>query len=241
MAFERHYQQQGPVLFTQNGGQDGKITLSDVGLIKVKQTVSLRSISQPTIQVQVKRVLSPTILVVGPLDNNFKSFQDVSNYTVLDSASLFASEQSKPKLKVDDIWQAVYEQEPSVSIRTLGVDKYGRPWDGENPVPISGTFTADIEFGTPDKQAIQNIVVPNKDTEFVIQLPNNTKQYRINIRKNETTGKIAFSTGETATNYITLYRGNTFDSAELDLPINSNIYMSTDKDNVTVEVISWYK
>ena len=153
MAFERQYEAQGPFAFTANGGIDGIITLETVGCLKVKQQIKLSSIGQPNLVVQIKRVLSPTTILVGPTDNNFKTKTDVSNYTVADGATVFFAGESKPKLKVDDIWQAVYEQEPTVALRIFSVDKIGRPWDVDNPFPVQlsdgsvniGTVNAEVE------------------------------------------------------------------------------------------------
>lgn len=180
MAIERHYEAQGPFAFTANGGADGIITLETVGCLKVKQQIKLSSIGQLNLVVQIKRVLSPTTILVGPTDNNFKTKTDVSNYTVADGATVFFAGESKPKLKVDDIWQAVYEQEPTVALRMFSVDKIGRPWDLDNPFPVQlsdgsiniGTVNGELEVqlsrrdNNPDAGDVHDSVrIGNQDYE----------------------------------------------------------------------------
>lgn len=180
MAFERHYEAQGPFAFTANGGADGIITLETVGQLKVKQVVKLSAIGQPDLPLQIKRVLSPTQILVGPNDNDFKTKTDVSAYTVADGATVFFNGGSKPKLKVDDIWQAVYEQEPTVALRIFSVDKIGRPWGVDNPFPVQlsdgsiniGTVNGELEVqlsrqdGEPDSGDVHDSVrIGNQDYE----------------------------------------------------------------------------
>lgn len=138
MAIERTWERQGPILLTEQGGDDGILTLETVALFKVKQVVVLSSTDQPDLQLEVKRVISPTKLIVGPKANNgnLKLKANVSAYGPGNLATLRAEEQPKNKIPQNDIMQAVYEQEPTVALRMFSVDKIGRPWDVNNPFPV---------------------------------------------------------------------------------------------------------
>ena len=128
MAIEKFWERQGPVAFSANGGEDGLVTLSSVICFKVKQSVSIKAIGLPTLQLEVKRVISATQLYVGPRQSvpqknrSLKTRSDLSAYTTALSASIQAVEQSKAKVPPNDIIQAVYEHEPTIAIRTMMVD-----------------------------------------------------------------------------------------------------------------------
>lgn len=151
MAIEKYWTRQGPIAFTQDGTESGLITVSDVAFFKVKQRIVVSSDSQPDLQLQIKRIPSLTQIIVGPLKDdkqrNIKNLNlrtDLSNYTVADNAMIRAEEQSKVTIPRDDIWQAVYEFEPTVAIRTIGVDKLGQPYELSNPLPVQLSDVVEI-------------------------------------------------------------------------------------------------
>jgi hypothetical protein len=131
MAYERAWESVGPVAFTATGGQDGTVTLSSTAGFKVKQSIVISAISLPTLKLEVKRVISLTKLIVGPIVTTGKMLarENLSLYTVALLSNIRAEEQKKSLLPPNDIIQAVYEQEPAVAIRTIGVDKFGRSID----------------------------------------------------------------------------------------------------------------
>lgn len=248
MAIERFWESQGPFAFTADGTDGGLITISSGHCLKTKQKVVVSATGEPNLPLQVKRVISPTQLYVGPIRtnqvtgntaNNLKTRADISAYTVAKAASIRAEEQGKliPTM-IPHILQAVYEQEPTVALRNMWVDKYGRAWGTDNPVPIEGTISATVDVEHPDTQQILNVPAPNTaNTEFSISLPDNTKRYWLKVRKHSASGAIAFNPGETTTNYWTLERGSIFDSDRLDLPISSTIYIQINKADEVVEVV----
>lgn len=125
MAFESKWM---PVtqLFTADGTTQGLITVSDATGYYTKQSVTLISNTQPSLVVQVQKVLGPTLIVVGrPNTDIFSSVVDVSGFRVSDSAKIFAPFQNKFKIKPDDIINAVYERDPAVAFRVVNVDKFG--------------------------------------------------------------------------------------------------------------------
>ena len=153
MAIERAWDAIGPVAFIANGGADGTVTVSSVAGFKVKQSVVVSATTLPDQILQVKKVISSTKLIVGPTttSGNLMARQDMSAYGPSNLATIQAEEQKKSLLPITDIVQAVYEQEPTVAIRTVAVDSLGNHWGPNNPLPVvSGgenlPYTDDIKI-----------------------------------------------------------------------------------------------
>ncbi len=149
MAVEKKWLAVSAKPFTSDGTQFGVITVTDTAGFKVKQLVFIAANTKPILQAQVKRVISSTQLIVGPVDNKvaINDFFDVSTYTVALSASIAAPEQDKAVLIPDkDHYQAVYEADPTVADRVVLVDQYGNIFGVSNPLPIA--FDGTIEIGS---------------------------------------------------------------------------------------------
>lgn len=241
MAIERLWETISPITFAANGGADGTVTIPNVCGFKVKQVVVISAVGLPDLVLEVKRVLSPTKLVVGPKVTTGKmtARQNLSAYTIALIATIRAEEQPKVRIPPADVIQAAYEQEPTLAIRTLGVDCIGEPWGADNPMPVSGTFVSTSDL--PTVQQIQNIPFTLANNEYTITLPDNTKRYQIRVRKDTAQGRIAFTPGQTSTNYWTLTRGTIVDSYEMNLPINPLVYMQVDREDQVIEVRAWVK
>ena len=220
---ERIWTTISPITFAANGGADGTVTIPNVCGFKVKQIVVISAVSLPDLVLEVKRVISPTKLLVGPKVTTGKMIarQNLSAYTTALIATIRAEEQPKVRIPPADAIQAAYEQEPTLAIRTLGVDCIGDPWGNDNPMPVSGTFV--VTGNEPTQQQIQNVPFALADTEYEITLPDNTKRYQIRVRDDSSKGKIAFTSGQTANNFWTLTRGTIVDSYVMNLPINQII------------------
>lgn len=156
MAIEQKWPAVTPQLFTANGEQFGVIKVINVAGFKVKQKVSISAVGQNTIQLQVKRVIGPDTLIVGPFpttqqNNTLTARTDLTAYTVAAGAYILAEEQDKAKLKPDDILQAVYRQEPGTTIGVEIDDQFGNPIDsvkdsnGINRLAVDGQFTAAVD------------------------------------------------------------------------------------------------
>jgi hypothetical protein len=158
MAVERTWLAVAPQALTTNGNAQGVVNISNTAGFKVKQSVVLSATGLPDLQVQVKRVVSPGQLIVGPIPASLQPPQrqegaqllsrriDISAYTVAAGAFIYAGEQPKSQLKPEDIIVAVYEQEPTVALRTTGVDQYGNFYSPTNPLPVALEGT--ISLGT---------------------------------------------------------------------------------------------
>jgi hypothetical protein len=147
MAVEKKWLSVTTTPFTSNGTQFGVVTVADTAGFKVKGLCFLAGNSPLTVlQLQVQRVLSPTQLIVGPPGStpDPSNFTDISAYTVSQGAVIGFPEQSKNKIKPDDIEQATYEADPTVAWRVTLVDQYGRFYSVTNPIPIIFDGTVSI-------------------------------------------------------------------------------------------------
>jgi hypothetical protein len=143
MAIEKKWTAVPPQLFLFDGSSLGLIKISNTSGFKVKQKAVISATALPNLIVQIKRVVDQNTLWVGPVPDSkdpktlaLTARADISIYTVAAGSFIFAEEQDKNDIKLDDIDKAVYEQEPTVAIRTLGVDKNGQPYDSNNPIPV---------------------------------------------------------------------------------------------------------
>ena len=132
--FERFFKEIAPKAFLADGSSIGEIQLLSTAGFKAKMHVHLSSSSLPTSTLEVKRVLSDTLMVVGPIGANIDSRADISGYLVSDGAAISSIKQSRPTIPLQDISRVVYEEEPTVALRVLAVDQFG------NPVDFSGSI-----------------------------------------------------------------------------------------------------
>lgn len=149
MAIEQRWPAVAPKLFTANGGQYGIIKVADARGFKVKQKVAIVAVGQPNLELQVKTVIGPDTVVVGPFptsqaNNGLSARTNLTAYTIAAGAYIYAEDQPRVKIKPDDIWQAVYEQEPTVALRTIFVDEFGDFYGPGNPLPIAFDGTVSV-------------------------------------------------------------------------------------------------
>lgn len=125
---------------TSNGTALGVITVADTAGLYVKQVVELKSNTKQPAQFQVQEVLSNTQFVIGPVGPKVghQNFSDASSYLLTDIATISAPQQKKSEIPDKDHYLAVYESDPIVADRVVAVDKYGRFYDTDNPMPTSG-------------------------------------------------------------------------------------------------------
>lgn len=181
MAFERKWEQVLPVNLISDGGENGLITVSSTDGFKVKQIAVLKADNVPTINVQIKRVISPTQMYVGPSGSNIESRSDVSQYTVALNASIEAAEQERPNIPQVEHERAVYEEEPVLAKRVVLVDKFGGRIDEENPIPSRDPDKVDWdEFTTTFPSPITEIYTYKKNSVTVMTV---SVTYETNAKK----------------------------------------------------------
>jgi len=144
--YEKQWLAVAPVLFTQNGANNGYIFVTDTKGFCVKASVVIQATGQPNLTLQCKRVISSTQMVVGPLGTAIGNTKvDLSAYTLAAGAFIYQDQQARVEVSPQDIVQAVYAQEPVVAIRTTSVDDYGNVYDVNNPLPVA--FDGTISIG----------------------------------------------------------------------------------------------
>lgn len=84
--------------------------------------------------------------------------------------------------------------------------------------------------------AIYNVSVPLANTEVSQALSPSTKQFLIKVRGNATL-KVAYTLGESGTNYITIPKGSVL--VETGLDFTGTIYFQCDQASQTVEIREW--
>jgi hypothetical protein len=101
LSRERVIEEVSPIPFTITGGSNGLVTVSSTFGFKVKFNIVITAISLPTLNLEVKQVLSSTTLLVGPVGNiNLRS--DLSAYTVFLNSKIAQPEQARPNVPIDD-------------------------------------------------------------------------------------------------------------------------------------------
>lgn len=130
-----------PVLLTAQGGAQGKIKVTDTVNFRVNMIVSIGDPVLPYLQLKVKRVDSPTDIILGPVDKSVgsKDFVDLSAYGV--TSFLFAQEQTKKHPSTKEIDESTFEQEPVLARRSVIVDEYGRIIGQDNPLNVTGNIS----------------------------------------------------------------------------------------------------
>lgn len=146
--YEKRFGAVSPQSFTADGTGNGVVTLANATLFKVKQEVRLNATALPQLELEVKSVESITQLIVGPRGGNIKATINISQYTTAAGASIDAPEQKRTPIDYAEIMRAVYDEEPTVALRNVLVDKLGNKIDENNPLPTTATISGDVTIGT---------------------------------------------------------------------------------------------
>jgi hypothetical protein len=153
MAIEKSWVSVPVQLLSADGGQYGQLQVPSTKLIKVKQIIALASDATTNGQglnpqfFQVQAVTSATTFEVGPIKGQIKDRSDVSNFTVALHSLVFANKQERNAIPYPDIVRAVFEEEPTVAIRTFSVDYLGNEYSKSNPFPVQlsdGSINAEL-------------------------------------------------------------------------------------------------
>ena len=157
-----------------DGNQFGQVTLANTAGFFTKQSAYLTATGLPTLAVQIKRVLSPTVLIVGTINNaQIGSWPplNISAYTVANNAAIGAEIQPKNNAAMDDIFKAVYESDPTVALRVIFTDQYGNLYSEQNPLPA--TFSGSISIGSVEiKGPSGDLLVVNPDGSINVDVNN---------------------------------------------------------------------
>lgn len=132
-----------PVPFTVDLTVEGKITVANASLFKVKQHVILTNTSLPNHTFEVKRITDINTMMIGPVAANIGQYSDLSAYAT-GSSTIFANEQQRPKIPEQEVERATFEEEPVVARRVILVDRVGDKIGNDNPLPVAFDGTVNI-------------------------------------------------------------------------------------------------
>lgn len=154
MAYERHWEEVAPRLLTSNGNSAGYFSVADLTGFYVKQSIVFKSNTQVEKELQIKRIdVNAGLIYVGTRDTNINKFEDISAFTLADSAFVFAAKQEKSSVTPLDQEKATYETEPIVAKRVILVDDKGRKISEANPLPVDATVSVVVPPVTVDLDA----------------------------------------------------------------------------------------
>jgi len=197
---EKRLREVAPVSFTANGTALGVATLTTTCDFKVKQRVTISATGEQSLVYEVKRVISLTELIVGPVKTPIQTYSDISQFTLAKAPSISAQEQIRPNIPEQEIERLTYEEEPTIARRSVLVDKVGQKIDMENPLPVQlsngsieiGTVNAELEVqlshqdNVPDAGDVADSVQVGDGTEILAINPDGS--INVNVSLNPSSG-----------------------------------------------------
>jgi hypothetical protein len=125
---EKRWKVVSPQTFVSSAAVLGQIVVRDATLFRVKQQVIVSSDTIPSRDdLEIKRILNRTTLLIGPKTGNIDARHDMSVYVPADNPVISANEQLRSKIPEQEIERLTYEEEPIVARRVIQVDQVGIP------------------------------------------------------------------------------------------------------------------
>ena len=150
--------------FTFDGTKAGRIALASTAGFYVNQIVFVKATGLDTKTLQIKRVVSKTLLIVGPVDDNKNRVSAVDYYTVALGATIEAGEQPIAlDIESGEMQESVYENSPIAAIRTRLVDDTGDGYSSVNPLPVSLASGSGSSFVPSDFDDVQITLDADED------------------------------------------------------------------------------
>ena len=129
-----------PEVLTVDGNSSGDLQTNESSRFKVGMKVQIGSNSQPPRSFEIKRIVG-SVISVGPVGSRIHERSDISMFLVADLAFISAQEQDRSRQSPDEVLRYVYEEEPTVAVRSHLVDKSGEPFgSSDNPLNTSLTY-----------------------------------------------------------------------------------------------------
>jgi len=128
--------------FVADGTSNGLVTIASTYGYKVGMFISLKSDSMQPRILKIKRIISETQFHVGDDKTKIWQYSDITGFLVSDNAVVCFSEQERPVIHINEIQRQIYEEEPTIALRTMPVDWMGRPYTIDNPLPTKSTDTS---------------------------------------------------------------------------------------------------
>lgn len=219
------------------------VTVPDTYGMRVKQKATLSIAGLPAKEFEIRRVLSDTQIHLGELDN--KDFRAYANPVEYSTGTLTIFEQERNKMGAEIYARATYEEDPVIAWRTLLVDPYGHridsviDQDGLRRLAVDSTITLEtltVDIDYPNTPTIFNIST-TANVENSVVLPPNTGQFMVKVRNTNGFWRVAFESGDTASNYVSLHAGSCYESGQVELT-GQSVYFLTQTNSI-VEVHTW--
>lgn len=153
---ERMYLTIPPTALTADGTVEGVISIANTYCFKVGQCVLFKQ-GATFLKAKIKQILSETQFIVIDMSESVTTNKklDMSGFLAGSTVELMgnAKERKRPVIDLLEIQRAVYEEEPTVALRSHLVDWLGRSYDTTNPMPVQlsdgsiniGTVNAELE------------------------------------------------------------------------------------------------
>lgn len=126
----------------------GIVTVADTRFLKSNQLVLITKIGLEVGRFKVRTVFDESTFQLGPEDSPFSQVANPSDY---DGGTLQIPEQLRSPLQAETITRAVYEEEPTIALRSVMVDWLGRFYGTDNPLPVQ-LSDGDVNIGTVNAQ-----------------------------------------------------------------------------------------
>ena len=180
---------------TADGQSDGTLIVASTYCWKVGQILTCVSSTVAPRRLKIKAVLSETVIKVGAIDTPIYKFSDVSDLLLADNAMIELVDDAiqsgshasnrRPVIDLHEIWRQVYEEEPTVAVRSHVVDWLGRSYCKDNPLPVQltdgsiniGTVNGELEVqishqdNVPDMGDVADSVQVGDGTEILLINP----------------------------------------------------------------------
>jgi hypothetical protein len=231
MASERYFSAK-EAAFQIDGGRDGKIVVANTRGFKVKAKIQVVSNNKPVLELEIKFIENKNNIYVGPIGSDIEQRSDLTPYKAANSATVKQPKQKRMSIPSVDTQRYVYEEEPTVAIRSILVDPQGLLIDENNPLPTLSTFI--------DASSVYSPHILNLDVgivESAVILPVTVKKFTIR-RRDSGSVKLSYTLGGTSDLYFTLSPGNCYSEEGLKLNNPLPLYLLA-KSAGKMEVLYW--
>jgi len=136
-------------------------------------------------------------------------------------------------LTVNTITQREHEDDAAAR-RSLLVDMCGENFGTPgNPIYVNPNATA-----ADSDPLIFNVPAPLAGTEYSQVIPDNTKALLVRVRDGNGVLQIAFVSGDSSLNYLTVGLGNNLSISGVDL-VSKTLYFQVSKPGKVIEILAW--
>ncbi len=142
---EKRYLKIPPIALTANGTVDGLIEITSTYCFKVGQCVLFKQ-GITFLKAKVQRVISETEFIVIEVSESIITKKKLDMSAFLIGATVELMEVKRPVIDILEIQRQVYEEEPTVALRTHDVDFLGRSYGPTNPT-WAVDYLVEVAFG----------------------------------------------------------------------------------------------